>query len=288
MTVLNQKESLSNNDKVKKLVEGKRVAFSGKVKGYTRGMLSNLVDDLGGRMVTSVTSKTDILFSDASQTKRKTKAEELNIPIYPISDIILKSSIVSEATFPMSNVNGHSTKHLKTSMMWDMAKTKKTVTSKELKSILKKHLDFLNSGGFGGSWSTYEAGGIVLGIYYGSSTKGKYADFYLNNIDSQTSMANLNLAYGNFCGVYAPNVDFSGTNLKGALFTDAFLDGADFSNCDLSGADFSRASMRDCKFNGANLIGSDFENCDCSNSDFSASNRDRSRFPGTKLVNIIF
>ena len=69
---------------------GKTFVVTGSLEGMTRGEASNEIKSRGGRVTSSVTSKTDYLIAGEGAGSKYTKAEELDIPILTASDFFEK------------------------------------------------------------------------------------------------------------------------------------------------------------------------------------------------------
>ena len=69
---------------------GKTFVVTGSLEGMTRGEASNEIKRRGGRVTSSVTSKTDYLIAGEGAGSKYTKAEELGIPILTASDFFEK------------------------------------------------------------------------------------------------------------------------------------------------------------------------------------------------------
>jgi uncharacterized protein YjbI with pentapeptide repeats len=97
-------------------------------------------------------------------------------------------------------------------------------------------------------------------------------DYTLTNQDGQ-DFSGQQLAHTSFAGAQARDANFSGTNLHGAILTqasflrgdfsgadlsDALMDRADFSETDLSGALLSGVIAAGSSFSGARIDGADF------------------------------
>ena len=200
----------------------------------------------------------------------------------------LKACTLLQSIFPLFKQEGRSTTGINKIRISNLAKNSKPVSQSQLEQILEKHFDFLSAGGAGGEWQTILVKGLVLGLYNTTFEvkDGEQATFERANL-SKVEMANREMPFANFCGVYKEEGDFQNTNLSYCLFTDSFLEGADFRSANLQNADFSRANLRFANFQNANLQGVDFENCDLSGADFRNANLFNSRFPGANLENVL-
>ena len=69
---------------------GKTFVVTGSLEGMTRGEASNEIKSRGGRVTSSVTSKTDYLIAGEGAGSKYTKAEELDIPILTAADFFEK------------------------------------------------------------------------------------------------------------------------------------------------------------------------------------------------------
>jgi uncharacterized protein YjbI with pentapeptide repeats len=189
--------------------------------------------------------------------------------------------------FPQSNLAGSVTS-LNTELMREISESSPPITLEKFRQMHNEHLMFLENGGKGGKWQTFEVSGLTLASYFGPNPeKGKQASFLNCNLSS-LNLSEIDLECCDFVNAFSPGGSFRNSSLKNCIFIDSVLDNADFTGADLSESDFSRAQMKSCKFNNANLSGCDFENCDLSGSDFTGSNTKGARFPGAILSNVIF
>ena len=69
---------------------GKTFVVTGSLEGMTRGEASNEIKSRGGRVTSSVTSKTDYLIAGEGAGSKYTKAVELDIPILTAVDFFEK------------------------------------------------------------------------------------------------------------------------------------------------------------------------------------------------------
>ena len=69
---------------------GKTFVVTGSLEGMTRGEASNEIKSRGGKVTSSVTSKTDYLIAGEGAGSKYTKAEELDIPILTVADFFEK------------------------------------------------------------------------------------------------------------------------------------------------------------------------------------------------------
>ena len=82
------------NDQVQKkqLFEGKSIVVSGVFSNFSRSELKQLIEELGGKNVSSISSKTDLLIAGNQMgPAKKKKAEALNIPM--LSEIDLENKL---------------------------------------------------------------------------------------------------------------------------------------------------------------------------------------------------
>lgn len=76
----------------KQLFEGKSIVVSGVFSNFSRSELKQLIEELGGKNVSSISSKTDLLIAgDQMGPAKKKKAEALNIPM--LSEIDLENKL---------------------------------------------------------------------------------------------------------------------------------------------------------------------------------------------------
>ena len=200
----------------------------------------------------------------------------------------LTEQMLLHSIFPFSEQKGRSTKGINKKKIVELAKNGKPVSKKEIEKIIENHFDFLFAGGAGGEWQTISVGDLVIGLYNIPTfiKEGEQANFERANL-KKIELADREIPFANFCGVYKENGDFQNANLSYCLFTDAFLKGADFRNANLQRVDFSRANLRGANFQYANLQGADFENCDLRGADFRNTSLNETRFPGAKLEGVL-
>ena len=86
-------EVIQNDQAQKKqLFEGKSIVVSGVFSNFSRSELKQLIEELGGKNVSSISSKTDLLIAgDQMGPAKKKKAEALNIPM--LSEIDLENKL---------------------------------------------------------------------------------------------------------------------------------------------------------------------------------------------------
>lgn len=70
--------------------EGKTVVFTGTLEGMTRAEAKNVVEGAGGRVVSSVSSKTDFLVQGGKPGSKARKAEELGVEVLPEPDFLAR------------------------------------------------------------------------------------------------------------------------------------------------------------------------------------------------------
>ena len=80
------------------------------------------------------------------------------------------------------------------------------------------------------------------------------AGMYFNGIDASF----LNLTRFNFSRTDIKDVNFSGSDLKGAVFTNSCIKNTDFIGSNLNGAEFTNTSLINTRFNGCNLTNVSF------------------------------
>ena len=144
-----------------------------------------------------------------------------------------------------------------------MAENGAQISTNELEEIIKKHHQFLMSGGVDGTWSVLEIRGIVAAFYENEiePIAGEQAIFERKNL-THISFKEIELPFANYCSAFAEGVNFSNANFEQSIFTDAFLQDADFCNSILTSVDFSRSDLRNVNFEQADLKNVDFESCD--------------------------
>ncbi|MFK7985928.1 MAG: pentapeptide repeat-containing protein [Sandaracinaceae bacterium] len=150
-----------------------------------------------------------------------------------------------------------------------LAQSNPPLSPEALQAALAAHTEFLSSGGWGGTWETLDASGLIMGIYKKppANPSGTQADFSRKNL-SAVALDGLRLAFANLVAAYAPTRSARGVDLRYALATDGDWSGCDFSGADLTGCDFSRSVLRDCNFSGAFAGYVDFEGCDLRGASF--------------------
>lgn len=86
-------EVIQNDQAQKKqLFEGKSIVVSGVFSNFSRSELKQLIEELGGKNVSSISSKTDLLIAgDQMGPAKRKKAEALNIPM--LSEIDLENKL---------------------------------------------------------------------------------------------------------------------------------------------------------------------------------------------------
>jgi len=190
--------------------------------------------------------------------------------------------------FPFSDQKGRLTDGINQKRITSLAKKSKPISEKELKNIIEKHVDFLFAGGAGGEWQAILVGDLVVGLYNISTVvkDGEQANFERANL-RKIELAESEIPFANFCGVYKENGDFRNANLSYCLFTDSFLESANFCGANLQKTDFSRANLRGANFQNANLNGVDFENCNLEGADFRNTKLNDTRFPGANLDGVL-
>ncbi|MEM7103532.1 MAG: pentapeptide repeat-containing protein [Bacteroidota bacterium] len=189
--------------------------------------------------------------------------------------------------FPQAGQQGADTSKLNPSLMHQLAASSSPLTADEIKTILRQHHVFLESGGGGGHWETLSVANLVMGFYRGpKATAGEQASFERKHLAKALSFEDAIMPYASFCGCYSPGVSFAGANLSNCLFTDAVLENALFTAAKLRGSDFSRAILRQADFREADLRSCDFENCDLRGADFRGAMLEGSRFPGALLEDV--
>ena len=78
------------NQATDEFFNGKTFVVTGSLEGMTRSEASNEIKSRGGRVTSSVTSKTDYLIAGENAGSKYTKAEELGIPILTEADFFAK------------------------------------------------------------------------------------------------------------------------------------------------------------------------------------------------------
>ncbi|MBW6478805.1 MAG: NAD-dependent DNA ligase LigA [Bacteroidales bacterium] len=80
-------ETVSTEEPGNQPLEGKSFVVSGVFDGYSRNQIKELIEQKGGKNISSLSSKTDFLLAgDKMGPEKKKKAEELNIPIITEED----------------------------------------------------------------------------------------------------------------------------------------------------------------------------------------------------------
>lgn len=165
----------------------------------------------------------------------------------------------------------------------------KPLTKEKIEESIATHLLFLQNGGAGGQWKTIHLKGIVLALYFGEEvTRGKQANFELQQIPSGMELKNAILPFSNFCASKIEMVNFNAADLSYSILTDVFGKYANFSQAQLAYTDFTRGDFQGANFQNTNLIGADFENCNLTGANFKGANLRQARFPGAILKDTIF
>jgi DNA ligase (NAD+) len=82
-----QTETASSEGQANQPLDGKSFVVSGVFEGYSRNQIKELIEQNGGKNVSSISSKTDFLLAgDKMGPEKKKKAEELKIPIISEDD----------------------------------------------------------------------------------------------------------------------------------------------------------------------------------------------------------
>jgi DNA ligase (NAD+) len=80
-------ETVSTEDRGNQPLDGKSFVVSGVFEGYSRNQIKELIEQKGGKNVSSLSSKTNFLLAgDKMGPEKKKKAEELNIPVITEED----------------------------------------------------------------------------------------------------------------------------------------------------------------------------------------------------------
>ncbi len=189
--------------------------------------------------------------------------------------------------FPLCDQPGSPPSGIRRSLIYRLAQNGKRITSRQKEIIQNQHLEFLSSGGAGGKWQILQIQGITTAIYVKKGkVAGKQASFEHSRIPERVSFKKTTFPFTNFCGAYAPTIDFSESELSYSVFIDAFLPQANFEHAALQHVDFSRANLQGTSFKNANLEHCDFEQCNLEHADFSGANLRNSRFPGAFLNDV--
>lgn len=187
-------------------------------------------------------------------------------------------------TFPFCDQVYFSKNNINQVGLRQMAEKGEKLSTSKLKKIVKKHHQFLLSGGVGGSWKVLEIRGIVTAFYENATeiTAGEQAIFERQNL-TEISFEKTELPFSNFCSAFAEDVNFSNSIFEKSIFTDAFLQGTNFSNSILTSVDFSRSDLRNANFKHADLRKADFENCNLEGVNF-----EHTKLEGASFVGCIF
>ena len=89
-TVVAEPGQIRANQITDSFFSGKTFVVTGSLEGMTRSEASNEIKNRGGKVTSSVTSKTDYLIAGEGAGSKYTKAEELGIPILIASDFLAK------------------------------------------------------------------------------------------------------------------------------------------------------------------------------------------------------
>lgn len=198
----------------------------------------------------------------------------------------IKNSGLHTDVFPLSDQPGNDSSSINSQKMRLMAERGVQPDQELLQKMMEEHHEFLASGGAGGKWKTLQVTDIVIGFYefeyQGTAQQANFEKMNLTKIE----LKNMEFPFSNFCGVFAPSINFESANLSYSLFTDSTLLEASFQNSRLRNVDFSRSDLSGVDFSGADLSGADFENCILKNANFEGARFTTARFPGANLQNI--
>ena len=79
--------SLANKSADELVFNGQTVVLTGKLEHMTRNEAQLLIESLGGKVTGSVSKKTDVVVAGTDAGSKRTKAESLQIPIWPEADL---------------------------------------------------------------------------------------------------------------------------------------------------------------------------------------------------------
>lgn len=195
--------------------------------------------------------------------------------------------------FPLADQIGNISKHLQTAKMQERAKEQKTINLKDFEKYAASHQQFLDSLELDkkphkGEWSIVVFGGRSLAVYESKqSTNGQQLIMDMTRLDkSKWTLEGWYLPYTSWCGMYAPEQNFSKADLSHSVLIDANLEQAVFDEANLEKTDFSRSNLRGASFVNANLQGADFENCDLTGANFRGAILVGSQFKGAVLRDV--
>lgn len=192
-----------------------------------------------------------------------------------------KAAMELAAKFPLANQTSDRSMDLQ--LVEQLGQAGDPIAQDELDAKIADHIQFLETGGAGGTWMLLSVSGLPLCMYQGAAgAEGEQAVFRLTNV-ANLSLEDCLLEYADLSGAYAPGVDFSGARLAGSVATDSVFENAKFDSANLKNVDFSGAKLAGASFRGADLTGADFEACDLTGADFTDAKLDDSRFPGALL-----
>ncbi len=199
---------------------------------------------------------------------------------------MIANSTISDY-FPFCTHQGTDTSMINKSRIRQLISQKKPLSNRDIETIIKDHLTFLQNGGAGGKWKTIHIKGIVLALYFGEEvTRGKQASFELQQFANDVSLAKAILPFANFCSSSIAQVNFQAADLSYSVFTDVAAKNVNFSNANLAYVDFTRGNLENANFSNANLVGADFENCNLKGANFKGASLSKARFPGADLTNV--
>ena len=162
-----------------------------------------------------------------------------------------------------------------------------TINQAALDERVRKHADFLATGGRDGEWTLLEAAGLPMCIYGGADAEsGEQLKLTNATVAPKCSFEAKDIAFANLSGTVCEGVSFQSATLDGSVAIDGFFDGSTFASASLQRVDFSGASLKGCNFSNADLRGADFEHTDCTGADFRGARLEGARFPGAILASV--
>ncbi len=192
-----------------------------------------------------------------------------------------KERLKLSQAFPLANEP--SQRDMDIQMVEDLGKSGEPISQDDWDALVTSHVQFLETGGAGGSWQMLSVSGLPMCIYQGAEgAEGEQAVARLKNLQGLDASKAL-IEFADLSGAYAAEIDFSEARLSGSVMIDSVFEGADFESATMRNVDLSGARLAGASFKNADLTGADFEAADLTGADFTGANLDGARFPGAIL-----
>ena len=146
----------------------------------------------------------------------------------------------------------------------------KIIEAQELQEMIENHKLFINSGGYGGKFTTEEVNGELQIKYSKQGSEGKMFDIRKRCIPEGTILSREELSYGIFSDSICKGVHFNHLSLQGCLMNDADFEGSNFYNGYCYSSDLSNSNLKNSSFIDIYLSDVDFKGANCENTTFVA------------------